>query len=109
MIWKKNLKKRDEELEIFQRQVLNLKNLSYILEENLKKRDEEFEKLQQYVLNLENRKNEEIQRLEIVLQNLEKNLKILEIEENDINIFKENDEKNYSINNNPTTNNNKSM
>ncbi|GBC29110.2 hypothetical protein GLOIN_2v1687711 [Rhizophagus irregularis DAOM 181602=DAOM 197198] len=67
---------------------------------------EQFEKLQQD-LNLEKQKNKEIQRLEIVSQNLEKNLKILEVDEidiNTINAFKENNEQeNCNIDNSPTT------
>ncbi|CAB5206772.1 unnamed protein product [Rhizophagus irregularis] len=58
-------------------------------------------------LNLEKQKNKEIQRLEVISQNLEKNLKILEVDEidnNTINVFKENNEqKNCNINNNRKT------
>ncbi|GBB98870.1 hypothetical protein RclHR1_03350001 [Rhizophagus clarus] len=75
------------------------------LKEKLQEKDEQFEKLQQD-LNLEKQKNKEIQRLEIISQNLEKNLKILEVDEidvNTINAFKENNEQqNCNISNNPT-------
>ncbi|PKY55540.1 hypothetical protein RhiirA4_475072 [Rhizophagus irregularis] len=84
----------------------NVLRINNDLKEKLQKIDEQFEKLQQD-LNLEKQKNKEIQRLEIVSQNLEKNLKILEVDEidiNTINAFKENNEQeNCNINNSPTT------
>ncbi|CAB5355832.1 unnamed protein product [Rhizophagus irregularis] len=76
------------------------------LKEKFQNINEQFEKLQKD-LNLEKQKNKEIQRLEVISQNLEKNLKILEVDEidiNTINAFKENNEqKNCNINNNSTT------
>ncbi|RGB27134.1 hypothetical protein C1646_769515 [Rhizophagus diaphanus] len=76
------------------------------LKEKFQNINEQFEKLQKD-LNLEKQKNKEIQRLEVISQNLEKNLKILEVDEidiNTVNAFKENNEqKNCNINNNPTT------
>ncbi|CAG8738605.1 10066_t:CDS:2 [Rhizophagus irregularis] len=84
----------------------NVLRINNDLKEKLQKIDEQFEKLQQD-LNLEKQKNKEIQRLEIVSQNLEKNLKILEVDEidiNTINAFKENNEQeNCNIDNSPTT------
>ncbi|CAB4388394.1 unnamed protein product [Rhizophagus irregularis] len=114
-----NLEKQNEKI-LIENSYLNeekeevLRKNSSLIEENikilrincdLKEKLDEFEKLQQYVLNLESQKNEEIQRLEIISENLEKNLMILEIDENDVNIFKEN--KSYNINNNFTISNNK--
>jgi hypothetical protein len=66
------------------------------LKEKFQKKDKEFEKLQQYVLNLEKQRSEKLQQLkqlEIMSQNLEKNLGILkldEINENIIKTYKEN-------------------
>ncbi|RGB27140.1 hypothetical protein C1646_769521 [Rhizophagus diaphanus] len=97
---------------------LNKKNQEILckysnLKVKLQAKDEQIEILQKD-LNLEKKKNKEFQRLEIISQNLEKNLKISEVDEidiNTINTFKENSEqKNCNINNNPTTfdlNNNK--
>ncbi|CAB5385689.1 unnamed protein product [Rhizophagus irregularis] len=93
----------------------NVLRINNDLKEKLQKIDEQFEKLQQD-LNFEKQKNKEIQRLEIVSQNLEKNLKILEVDEidiNTINAFKENnDQENCYNNNSPTIfalNNSESM
>ncbi|PKK61472.1 hypothetical protein RhiirC2_816677 [Rhizophagus irregularis] len=84
----------------------NVLRINNDLKEKLQKIDEQFENLQQD-LNLEKQKNKEIQRLEIVSQNLEKNLKILEVDEidiNTINAFKENiEQENCNIDNSPTT------
>ncbi|CAB4393501.1 unnamed protein product [Rhizophagus irregularis] len=83
-----------------------LRTINNDLKEKLQNINEQFEKLQKD-LNLEKQKNKEIQRLEVISQNLEKNLKILEVDEidnNTINVFKENNEqKNCNINNNRTT------
>ncbi|CAB5355804.1 unnamed protein product [Rhizophagus irregularis] len=99
---------------------LNKKNQEILckysnLKVKLQAKDEQIEKLQKD-LNLEKQKNKEFQRLEIISQNLEKKLKILEVDEidiNTINTFKEDSEqKNCNINDNPTTfdlNNNKSL
>jgi hypothetical protein len=68
------------------------------LKKQLKERDEQFEKLQQHALNLENQRNGELQqlnKLKMVIQTLEKNLEILkldEIDENIIKVIKENNE-----------------
>ncbi|CAB5353853.1 unnamed protein product [Rhizophagus irregularis] len=83
-----------------------LRTINNDLKEKLQNINEQFEKLQKD-LNLEKQKNKEIQRLEVISQNLEKNLKILEVDEidnNTINVFKENNEqKNCNINNNRKT------
>ncbi|PKY53120.1 hypothetical protein RhiirA4_471164 [Rhizophagus irregularis] len=84
----------------------NLIRINNDLKVKLQARDKQIEKLQND-LNLEKQKNKEIQRLEVISQNLEKNLKILEVDEidiNTINVFKENNEQtNCNINKNPTT------
>ncbi|GBB84451.1 hypothetical protein RclHR1_11010001 [Rhizophagus clarus] len=72
--------------------------INYELEEELQEKDIQFVKLQRYISNLEKQRNEklkQLQQLEMMSQNLEKNLGILkldEINENIIKTFKENNE-----------------
>ncbi|CAB4438833.1 unnamed protein product [Rhizophagus irregularis] len=68
------------------------------LKEKLEEKERKFEEFQQYVSNLEKQRNEELQqlkKLEMMSQNLDKNLGILKVEEineNIIKTFRENNE-----------------
>ncbi|GES97621.1 hypothetical protein GLOIN_2v1882232 [Rhizophagus clarus] len=88
-VLKEKLQERDKQIEKFQ------------------ERDKEFEKLQQHFQNLEKQKNEELlqlQELEMISQDLQNDLGILELDENDIKIPKENNEQqNYNANNSKTS------
>jgi DNA repair exonuclease SbcCD ATPase subunit len=92
-------KQRNEEIKQLKQQCNNLQQqhqeilqVNSDLKEKLQEKNRNFEELQRCFQNLEKRKNEEIQQLEIISQNLAKNLEILELEdidENDINALKE--------------------